>query len=215
MFLVAGCILNDELTTMVIRPDGSADWFCFRSNIRSSEKAQKGAQELLKVIEDFEARRGGDFDRIAQAGGEILDARWVRQEEPYSTVVTARFPTAAAVERFWTFKNDDGKVLVEGRFSIDHNRRRLSMTLPGTTDQASKENNPPSLQEIRQQQANGIAETRIVVADGEIVAAEGFVVANDKHSCLLDLQRIDELLRHASGKVELFIEWEINVDQNK
>lgn len=213
--LVAGCILSDELTTMVIRPDGSADWIRFSSNIRSSEKGEKGSSELVKLIEDFEARRGGDFDRIQQAGGEVLDARWIRREEPYSTLVTARFPSAATVERFWTIKSDAGEVLAQGRFTFRHNHRRLSLTIPGATDRKSEEKAPMSLREFRQQQANGLSQTRVIVADGEILSAEGFTVAADKRSCLLDPQRIDELLHSTNRDLELFVEWEIQSEQDK
>lgn len=215
MFVVAGCILNDELTTMVIRPDGTADWYCFRSNIHSSEKGEKRTEELLKVIKDFEAHEGADFDRITEAGGEVLDARWIQREEPYATILTARFPTAATVERFWTIKGETGDVLIRSKLTMDHSYRRLSLTIPGSTNRESEEKEVPSFREFRQHQANGISETRIVVADGEIISAEGFVVADDKRSCLLDPQRIDELLRRSNRDVELFVEWEIKPEQGK
>jgi hypothetical protein len=49
--LMAGCIVNDELTTITIQPDGSADIVKFRSNIRSSEKGRKGEAELQRYVE--------------------------------------------------------------------------------------------------------------------------------------------------------------------
>lgn len=215
MVLIVGCILNDELTTIVIRPDGSADWVRFRSNIRSSVKGEKGAQELLKFIEDFEAQRGDDFDRIKGAGGEILDFRWVQREEPYSTLLTARFPNAATVERFWTIKGELGEVVVQTHLIFDHNHRRLSLKIPAPSKSDLEERGEPSLWKFRRDQANGISETRIVVANGEIISSEGFIVADDLRSCLIDTQRIDELLRRTHGEVEVFVEWEVNPESHQ
>lgn len=209
MFLLAGCILSDELTTLTIRPDGSADWIKFRSNSRSSETGDKREQELLKYIDEFETHAGADFVRIAEAGGELLEARWVQREEPYATLIAARFPTAASLERFWTIKGDKGVVLAQARFTQDSNRRRLSLTIPGPRENDADGKEPLTVRKMREQQANGISETRIAVAQGHIVATEGFVVADDKRSCLVDPIRIDEVLRNTSGPVNLFLEWEV------
>ena len=74
--LIAGCIVSDELTTITIQPDGSADWIRFQSNIRSTEQGAKGVQELQKFVEEFDARSNSDFTRITEAGGEVHEARW-------------------------------------------------------------------------------------------------------------------------------------------
>lgn len=206
--LIIGCIVSDELTTITIRPDGSADWVQFKSNVRSSETGDKRAQELLKFIDEFESHTSSDFVRIAEAGGKVLERRWVESEEPYSTLVKARFPTAAALSRFWTVKGQKGEVLAEANFTRELNRRRLSVTIPGEGGK-NETKEPLSFRDFREQQANGISETRIVVTDGQIVASEGFVVAGDKRSCLMDPTRIAELLRSTTEQVELFVEWEV------
>ena len=56
LVLAGGCIISDELTTITILPDGSADWVRFQSNIRSTESGLKGKQELQKFANDFDAR---------------------------------------------------------------------------------------------------------------------------------------------------------------
>lgn len=209
LILVAGCIVSDELTTITIQPDGSVDWIRFRSNIRSTEKGAKGEQELKKLVDEFDAHKDSDFVRIAEAGGEVLEARWVRREEPYAALVTARFPTVSAFEKFCTIKDEKGEVLAQPRFTQDGNRRRLSMKIPVPRDEQPAAKAPPSFQEWRDQQANSISETRLVVAGGRIIASQGFVVAGDKRSCLLDPSQIDELLRSHTGHVELFLEREL------
>lgn len=46
VFLI-GCIVSDELTTLTIRPDGSADWIRFQSHIRSTIKGENGQQGFV------------------------------------------------------------------------------------------------------------------------------------------------------------------------
>lgn len=206
---VAGCIVSDELTTITIQPDGSADWIRFQSNIRSTEKGEKGAQELQKFADEFESRKDSDCVRITESGGELLEARWVRRDEPYATLVTARFPTASTLENFCTIKGEKGEVLAQARFTQDDRRRRLSLTIPVPREEATAEKIPPTFKELRDRQANSLSETRLVVVGGQIIASQGFVVAGDKRSCLLDADQIDELLRSRPEHVELFLEWEL------
>lgn len=209
MVIVIGCLISDEITTLTIRSDGSADWVKFVSNVRSSETGDKQAQELRKFVDEFDARTGSDFVRINDAGGELLEANWIAADEPYSAYIKATFPNAAALERFWTIKGDRGEVLVQGRFSSNGQRRRLSLVVPGPRDKPADPPKPTTAEDLREQQANGISETRIAVAGGHIVACEGFVPTADRRSCLIDRARIDELLRATAGEVELFVEWEV------
>lgn len=210
--LILGCIVSDELTTITIQPDGSADWVKFQSNIRSSEPGAKGAQELKKFVDEFDARSNSDFVRVSEAGGDVLEAHWVRHEEPYANLLKARFPTAAALERFATIKNDKGEVIAPARFTREGNRRKIAIVIPVPRDEATETETPPSPAELREREANGISETRIVIARGRIVASQGFVVASDKRSCLLDANQIAELIRGRPEQVELFITWELDAE---
>jgi hypothetical protein len=62
--LGTSCIVSDQLTTFTILPDGSADWVRFQSNIRSTEKGDKGAEELKRFVEEFTAQQDEDCMRI-------------------------------------------------------------------------------------------------------------------------------------------------------
>lgn len=210
MVVAIGCLINDEVTTLTIRSDGSADWVKFISNVRSSETGDKRAQELRKFVDEFETRTGADFVRIRDAGGELLEARWIEADEPYCAYIKAKLPTAVALEQFWTVKGEQGDVLVQARFTRNAQRRRFSLIIPGPRERTADSPKPMSARDLREQQANGFSETRIAVTDGQIVACEGFVTAADKRSCLIDRTRIDELLRATTGEVELFVEWEVS-----
>jgi len=209
IILIAGCIVCDELTTITIRPDGSADWIRFQSNIRSTEKGEKGAQELRTFVAEFDAHTDSESVRVSEAGGELVESRWVRRSEPYATLVTARFPKASALENFFTIKDEKGRVLAQPHFTQAGNKRKLSITIPVPRDETPKSKSPPSWTEWRERQANGISETRLVVAGGYIIATQGFVVSSDKRSCLLDSAQVEKLLSSQPEHAELFVEWEL------
>ncbi len=140
----------------------------------------------------------------------MIEAHWLRREEPSANVVKARFPTAKALEKFGTIKNDKGEVIASVHFKKDGNRRKISIILPAPREEQPAKQSPRSPQELREQAANGLSETPVVVAGGRIVASQGFVVASDKRSCLLDANQIAELFRNHLEHVELFIEWEVS-----
>jgi hypothetical protein len=208
---LAGCIVSDQVSTLTIRQDGSADWIRVQSNIRSTKPGADGAQELKQFVEDFDARKDEDFQRMALAGAEVLEARWLRREEPYANVVVARFPSVASLREFSTLKDAKGEVVVRPHFSQSGKRRRFSLTVSLPPDQAAAvaAAEKPTFDEFRREQADGISETRVVVAGGSIVSSEGFTVAADKRSALLDVARARELIRKGAVPVELYLEWDV------
>lgn len=210
LWLAASCIVSDQFTTLTIQPDGSADWLRFQSNIRSTEKGDKGAEELKRFVEEFEARRDPDCVRIRESGGEILEARWLRRQEPYATVVTARLPSATALQDFCTIKNEKSEEVVRARFAPDGQRRRLTLSIRVPKDDQPAAAARPTESQRRQEQADGISETRVAVSGGQIVACHGFTVAGDKRSALLDPAAIQDLLQAGEGQGEFFLEWEIS-----
>jgi hypothetical protein len=207
--LIGGCIVSDQLVTITIQPDGSADWVRFQSNIRSTEKGAKGAQELKQFLEEFDAHKDADYQRILKAGGEVKESRWLRREEPYANILVARLPTASALQEFYSIRGEKGEVVTQPCFTQSGNRRRLSIEIPVPKEGKSGETAKPTVEGMRQDQANGISETRFVVTGGQIVGSRGFIVAADKRSALIDPFKVQELLRAAVEKVEIFIEWEL------
>lgn len=207
--LFASCIASDEITTITILPDGSADWVRFQSHLRSTEPGEKGAEELRRFVADFDARRDPDFDRIGKAGGEVLSALWVRREEPYSTVLAARFPTAKALERFLRLEDDKGEPVIETCFGQEAHRRRLSVKLRSPQEEPPGAAERPDFAGRLQEEANGLSVTRVAVSGGRITSARGFVVAQDRRSALVDPLAIQDLLHAGGGRAELRLEWEL------
>jgi hypothetical protein len=210
MALLPGCIISDEVTTVTIRPDGSADLVKFNSNIRSTEQGSKGDEELRQYAEQFDARKNQDFKGIEQAGGKVHDTWWVRREAPYSNIISAWFPSAAALEKWGTIEGEEGQLRLTTHFAQDGGKRKLSMVFLPPKDLRVDDITAPSLKEARQKQANGISEIRLVVLGGQITASRGWAVASDKRSALLALDEIAELLRTSPDRIEALLEWEVN-----
>ena len=208
--MVAGCIVSDQITTLTIREDGSADWVRFQSNIRSTEPGEKGQDELRRFVEEFDRREDDELRRLVKAGGEVREARWLRQEEPYANVVVARLPSAEALEAFCTIKDENGEVAARARFSKSAARRRLAIVIPAPRDDQPRDfGKQATIEERRRAQASGISETRIAVAGGRVVDSRGFTVADDGRSALLEPDEILGLLARAEKEVEVFLEWEL------
>jgi hypothetical protein len=205
--LLAGCIVGDQVATLTIRPDGSADYVIFQTNLRSTEPGEAGARELERFVADFDANQDLESRRILEAGGQLVQAQWLRREEPYATVIAGRFPSVSTLLEFLTVKGGSGELAVQPRFTRNDSRRRLSFEVSKPRDMDLGE--PASgVQHFRNAQADGLSETRIAVAGGKILASRGFTVAADRRSALLEPNEIRALLR-VQEQVELYLEWEV------
>src|SRR5689334_3482312 len=84
ILFAGGCVIGDQLTTFTLNSDGSADLVVFRSNLHSTEKGEKGEKELAEYKVKFDSQEDGDFQRIRDAGGQVMLTSWVRTRAPYS-----------------------------------------------------------------------------------------------------------------------------------
>src|SRR5690242_19234991 len=160
ILFAGGCVVGDELTTFTLNPDGSADLVVFRSNLHSTEKGEKGEKELAEYQANFDTQAKEEFSRIRDAGGQVMLTSWVRARAPFSNVVHAHFPDTAALEKYWTVKDEDKRPLITTRFQKDGARRRLTfrITVPEDNEQAPAAS--ADINQFRQALANGISETR-------------------------------------------------------
>lgn len=210
---VGGCIIGDALTTMTIDPDGSADLVVFKSNLRSNlDDEKKRREEIEKFEKDFEAGRGDPFDHIKSCGGEIIDSQWVKRSFPFSTLVRAKLPNAAALEKYATFGDSEDQLRVIAKFESEGTRRRYEIQMIPGRDDKPPAPDPKDAESLRKQMADTVNEFRIVTAGGKIVDSQGFTVASDKQSALLEGRRINEMLR-ADRKAVMYLEWEVEGGQ--
>ncbi|HRA90038.1 MAG TPA: hypothetical protein PK992_18265 [Planctomycetaceae bacterium] len=209
LLLAGGCVVGDHFTTLTIHPDGSADLLIFRSNLHSTEKGEKGKQELADYKKNFKTQVEDEYARIKDAGGEVTKVLWVREQAPFSNVVRVHLATASTLEKFGTFQTDDGSLRTTATFRSEGSHRRLSIRVTMTSDKKQAIGPlPQDIKELKQAQADALSETRIAVVGGSITAARGFVVAGDKQSAILDLAEIAEVIR-GEAESEFFLEWDV------
>jgi len=210
LLLFAGCIVGDQLTTLTIHPDGSADLVIFGSNLHSTQTGEQGERELAEYRARFDSQSQDEMVRIREAGGKILQASWIRQHAALSNFVYARLPDASVLEKFGTSKKDDGSPQITTQLRSDGVHRRFSIQItarPDTFD--TTQLSSTDVRRLRQMFADGISETRVAVTGGSINGTRGFTVASDKQSALLDLGEIAKILQTAGGKAELYLEWQV------
>jgi hypothetical protein len=209
LLLVGGCIIGDQITTITIHPDGSADLVVLRSNLRSTEKGDKGAKELAEYKTNFDARSDDELVRIREIGATGIEAAWAKQDVPYANFVHVHLPNASVLEKYATHKNDDGSSLIKTQFKSEGSRRSLTVQITVPRDKTNaNQSSPVDAEQFRQASANGISETRVAVTSGAITTARGFTVAGDKQSALLNTSVLDQVLR-TGGQAELYLEWEV------
>lgn len=210
LLLLVGCIVGDQLTTLTIQPDGSADYVVFRSNLHSTQTGEKAEAELAQYKATFNARTDDECVRIRNAGGDIVETTWLREQAPFSNALHARFPDASALEKFYTIESDDGRTQITTQFQSDGDHRRLTIHVMLPEDQ-NKSPQPATAdsEQFEQSLANGVSLTRLAVANGSITAARGFTIAGDKQSAVLNNTEIAELVHEGHGTAELFLEWDV------
>jgi hypothetical protein len=206
--MLGGCIVSDQLTTITIHPDGSAEFIKVLLNVHSSETGAKADEELQRYAAEFNAGKDPDLVRIADAGGRVLESRWIRSDPPCAAMIVAKLPSAAVLEKAFSFNESNGESVATARFTRDGARRKFSLLMALPRDQVESLAPEKSVQELRANQANGLSEMRFVVAGGKISSVRGFTVARDKQSALLEPKAILEMLR-TQRPVEVFIEWEV------
>jgi hypothetical protein len=209
LLVLAGCIVGDELTTLTVNPDGSAEYVIFRSNLHSTEVGAKADKEVADYKANFDARGNDEFARIEAAGGSIVATNWLRNESPMSSIVHARFPDVAALEKFWTVRSDDGRSQIATEFASDGLKRRLTVRVLVSPEENQPAEAPAPALPVQQMLANGVSVTRLAVAGGLITGAHGFTVAADRQSAVVNNDEIADAIREGHGTAELYLEWEV------
>jgi len=203
-----GCIISDNLTTITIYPNGSADIVSVQSNIHSSKTGNEAEEELNQYKDGFNEKRLQAFQRIENANGEVRAAEWIRNEAPYANYLHAHLPDGDALEAYASLDGWENGWTIATTFERDGTRRELNFKIipPGGPD--SVQSPAQTVEEIRQALANGISQVRIVTLNGTITEARGFVAARDKQSALLAMGQIQDQIQ-SYGEAQASLVWEI------
>lgn len=206
LLIFPGCIVSDQITTLIIQPGGSAEVIVVRSNIHFRGNDEKREEELEEYRRKFNDGEQFWFDRIQTSGGAIKETRWIKQSPPMANYLRGSLPNQEAVEKLFTL---DNKWKIRTNISTDGSTRTIKVTV--TPPPEKKLSAPPADPEkIRKKLANSISHTRIAIQNGKITDARGFVVANDKQSALVDQGAFPDRLWKENKRVKLVLAWRHN-----
>ena len=198
-FLMSGCITKDEITSVVIDPDGAVAFSIYRLNITSDQNGEDGKKEFAKYIRGLEEKSDAYFETLAKANAKDVKVTILRKDAPASVLITARIPSLKDLAA--SLSDDDHNCTV---ISTEHTRGiRCEYT---SKSKPSKEKELPEPAEPR---ANSFSEIRVALAEGTIVKAQGFSVAQDKRSALLDWETLQKMDYWEVPSYAISLEWQI------
>ncbi|NLB69446.1 MAG: hypothetical protein GX804_07165 [Lentisphaerae bacterium] len=210
VLFACGCIVNDDVSVLTINPDGSADLVVFCSNIHSTEKGEKGREEVAGYCRAFDARSRDDMQRLTKAGAVIKSAEWIDKSVPMSNLLQASFPDLESLKSLLNFSDSEGKQTIKPKYTFSNGVGHFSVQVEvNEKDIPDAQDATARYAQFKRDRANSISEMRIAIAGGKITEASGLIVARDGQSALIDSDDILEKLRTNKGKAEFFMQWEI------
>jgi hypothetical protein len=196
-FLMSGCITKDEITNVVIDPDGAVTFSIYSLNITSDEKGENGKKEFADYIRGLEEKNGSAIEALAKANATDVKITILRKAAPASVLITGHFPSLKDLAA--GLSDDDISCTA---ISTEHTRGiRCKATIT-----PSKEKELP---EPAKPRANSFSEIRVALAEGIIVKAQGFLVAQDKRSALFDMETLEKMENWKVPSVAILLEWQI------
>jgi hypothetical protein len=193
--LFSGCIVGDGVMNFVIDPDGAVTVSNYRANLTSDQKGEDAKKELADFIRDLEQKSGSDFAKLEKAEAKDVKVMILRSAAPASFLVTARIPSLKDLAVYFSDNDTDCSEL-----SMEHTRG-IQCQLKLSKGKAIPEPAKP--------RADSFSEYRFALAKGTIIKAQGFSVAQDKHSALLDSEVLEKMENLEVPSVTFLLEWQI------
>ena len=206
LLLLPSCIVSDQITTLIIQPDGSAEVIVVRSNIHFRGNDKKREEELNEYKRKFNDGEQFWFERIRTSGGNIEETRWIKKTPPMANYLRGSLPDQEAVEKLLTLDNN---WKIQSNITTDGSTKTLmvKVTPPPDKKLSAPQSDP---EKIRRKLANSISHTRIAIQNGKITDAKGSVVADDNQSALVDQGAFPDRLWEENERVELRLSWRHN-----
>ena len=199
--LLSACVTGDEITSYVIKPDGSIEFSIYRHNLTSDETREKANEELANYISDLEQKRGPVFSAIAKANTRGVQVTILRRTSSGSVLITGSFLSLDDFAADMSEENEDQSLACT---AISRERVRgiqCESTWQSSKVQAQSETTSSSVEPL-----NGI---RFALAEGSFTKAEGFILAHDKRSAILDDKTLSGMWGSQIPSIAFSLEWQI------
>ncbi len=205
-FLFSGCVTGDEISSYVVNPDDSISFSIYRLNLTSDQTGEKAKEELAQYIQNLEGKKGNLFRDLMKGKAKEVRVTVLRSASPASALITGRIPSLEDLAAYGSHEDEDSSFVCKA-ISTEHTRGYLcEITRKPSKEKAQAERTPTEPAESR---ADSFEEIRFALSEGTITKAEGFMVAHNKRSALLDLDRLMNLWNSRAPKITIALEWQV------
>ena len=188
--LTSGCIETDETRSFYIAPDGKVDVVIYLDNVHSSD-SDKGPQELQDWFRKIKAHQNDEVKKLKETGAKGIQVALVRKTPPYAAVISATYNSVEEFGRLFDLNREGGEGTIT--FEKDGATRRLVFR---AKDSGKK---VPQKKIDADDGRNFFPLWKFIPVGGRITKADGFILSEDKRSCLLNLPKLDRMKKTGEG----------------
>ncbi len=195
-----GCLVKETTHTLYLEPTGEVTWIVLEKDIRSTadEPAERVGQER-EYLDAFAQGTHPVALGLRRLGGDV-STTMVRAKRPYTTVTDARFSSVAELAEELLFAAG-----IPGRVDLETAEAERTLRLTLETELADEDAFDEDLQAL----VEDLESYRLVLTDGEFIAAQGFRLEQDSTRAVLEEIDEDELERRG-GVLELVLSWSVD-----
>ncbi len=206
--LLGACVTGDEITSYVIDPDGSIEFSTYRNNLTSSEAGEDAKTDLANYIRSMEEKSDDLFTKLVEANAEEVHVVVLRRTSPASVLITGRIPSIDDFAVYMSEKED-----VDHRFVCSSISKERVQGIRCEMTHTSSNEAPPAAAVMPEEtqpdttasHADPINVTRFILAKGAFINAQGFLLAPNKRSAVLDE---DTLSKMQTSSITVSLEWQ-------
>jgi hypothetical protein len=196
----SACATGDEIESYLIEPDGAVDFSIYRINLHSQEAGEKAKKELAGFIHNMEKKRGSPFIELAKVHAMKVNVEILHKNSPASVLITGRIPSLNNFAAYFSGEYKNSSIIC-----TPISRERTHGLACELTKKPSNENAQPEKVTTR---ADSFSETRFALATGSFTEAQGFLLANNRRSAILDEDAIMKMWDSQIRKITLTLEWQ-------
>lgn len=199
-YFSAGCIESDETRSFYVSPDGKVDILIYQDKVHSSDK-EKGPKELEDWFKNFKAHKSSELKELKETGARHLKSILLREKPPYAAIISASYDSVEAFGRFLDLNKPEGGGTLtfeqEGKtrrivFRTEENIKRITKKISAQD---------PSLY---------YPIWKFITLNGKISRADGFIISEDRRSCLLNLPGLERMkMKKTPQGYEFSIVWNV------
>jgi len=200
-FFLSACVTGDEVTNYVIDPDGSVSFSIYRLNLTTDQTGEEAKKDLTNYIRELDERRGDLFTKLMKGNAKEVNVTILRRASPASGLITGQIPSLNDFAAYISEKDEDISLVCTPIL-----RERTRGFLFKLIRKPLKEKAQP---ETATPRADSFDETRFALAEGSFTKAQGFLLAHNKRSALLDTETLLKMWNSQNPSITLSLEWQI------